>query len=87
MQIKTERPNKEEALRAELHRLRSGIVSLSLPQLLQTHTDFYTAVKTTPPRIEQLEKTYAAFREAIKVYLETIKMEFLNLEVATAPLK
>jgi len=74
---KTYAPMDEEALRAELHRVRAGIVYLSLPQLLQTHTAFHEAVKAKPQQVEQLEKTYAAFLEAIKIFSETVKMEFL----------
>jgi two-component system, OmpR family, aerobic respiration control sensor histidine kinase ArcB len=63
----------DEALRAELHRVRGGVVCLSLPQLNKALASFHEAVKNKPQSPKQLEKTYGCLQQAMKAFWNTLE--------------
>jgi two-component system, OmpR family, aerobic respiration control sensor histidine kinase ArcB len=58
----------DEALRTELHRVRGGVVCLSLPQLDKALAEFHEAVKAKPQDPKHLEKTYSHLQQALKAF-------------------
>jgi two-component system, OmpR family, aerobic respiration control sensor histidine kinase ArcB len=63
----------DEALRTELHRVRGGVVCLSLPQLDKALAEFHGAVKDKPQSPKQLEKTYKYLQKAMKAFWNTLE--------------
>jgi two-component system, OmpR family, aerobic respiration control sensor histidine kinase ArcB len=59
----------DEALRAELHRVRGGVVCLTLPQLDKALSEFHAAVKAIPQNPKQLEELYTQVQYAMAAFL------------------
>ncbi|CDZ77769.1 Signal transduction histidine-protein kinase BarA [Legionella massiliensis] len=70
--IKAYEAHNEESLRTELHRVRGGVICLSLPQLTQALADFHEAVKAKPQLAEHLEKTFNDLLDAINSFWITL---------------
>lgn len=62
-------------LRAELHRVRGGVVYFTLPELDKGLTDLHEAVKANPPNPEQLEKTYMHLQQAMNAFWQMLEKE------------
>lgn len=64
-----------DALREELHRVRGGVVYLTLPQLDKAFAEFHEAVKAKPQNLHQLQNTYRHLQQAIDAFWQIIKKE------------
>ncbi len=62
-----------EALRAELHRARGGVVYLTLPQLDKALVEFHEAAKEEPQVPERLESVYMHLQQAMDTFWRTLE--------------
>lgn len=61
------------ALRKELHRVRGGVVYLTLPQLDNALSLFHEAVKAEPQNPEQLRQLYTQLQQVLEAFWEYVE--------------
>lgn len=62
-------------LRKELHRVRGGVVYLSLPRLDKALAEFHEALKMKPQNQELLKNTYAELQREFKAFWTFLELE------------
>ena len=67
-----------DALRAELHRVRGGVVYLTLPQLDKALLEFHEATKEEPQDLKRLENANNCLQQATKEFWKTMEKGFFN---------
>jgi two-component system, OmpR family, aerobic respiration control sensor histidine kinase ArcB len=70
-----------DALRAELHRVRGGVSYLALPQLDKALTNFHEIVRITPVDNKQIVNAYTQLQQTINTFCETLAREPFNLAI------